>query len=72
MSQATRRMLRQRVFKQCDKEAAEFHRRLPKYRHVTYGLGPMSCRGWLAVFDYYDALNARPQQSAGPASGDPT
>lgn len=58
MSHATRRMLRQRVFAQCDKDMARFARREPKYRLACMGLGPMSVLGWLAYFDALDALDA--------------
>lgn len=55
MSQATRRMLAQRVMRQRDKLYAQFYRREPKYRLMCAGMGPMGVEGWLRFFDCIDA-----------------
>lgn len=57
MSQATRRMLRQRVFRECDKEYAQFAKREPKHRLACMGMGPLTVRGWLAYFDALDVYD---------------
>lgn len=66
MSQATRRMLRQRVFRQCEKEYAQFAKREPKHRLACMGMGPMSVRGWLEVFRVLDSYT--PYTPTSPSS----